>query len=175
MKTSIVLEKFEELATYYKKELEKYPLELLIQKPSDEEWSLGQMYNHLILSAFHMQIAAIEKCANQTAAIGGDKTDAGEKIYAMGAFPPIQIKVPAHPEYTPNNPTNKEDLKQGLLQLIERMKEIEPTLSTIPNNYKVQHPRLGYLNAEEWFELIYMHFQHHLRQKERLDLLHVNG
>ncbi|PEZ09303.1 hypothetical protein CN326_02945 [Bacillus sp. AFS018417] len=175
MKTSIVLEKFEELATYYIKELEKYPLELFIQKPSDEEWSLGQMYNHLILSAFHMQIAAIEKCANQTAAIGGDKTDAGEKIYAMGAFPPIQIKVPDRPGYTPDNPTNKEDMKQSLLQLIEKMKEIGPKLSTIPGDFKVEHPRLGYLNATEWFQLIYMHFQHHLRQKERLDSLHVNG
>ncbi|MEW5597133.1 DinB family protein, partial [Peribacillus frigoritolerans] len=42
-------------------------------------------------------------------------------------------------------------------------------LSDIPASQKVQHRRMGYLNAEEYFQLIEMHFRHHLRQKERID------
>ncbi len=44
------MKKFEELATYYIEELERYSIEQFRTKPSSEEWSLGQMYSHLIAS-----------------------------------------------------------------------------------------------------------------------------
>ncbi|PFI45332.1 hypothetical protein COI73_19775 [Bacillus cereus] len=125
MNSTTTLEKFESLARYYLEELEKYSLEQLRTKPSAEEWSLGQMYNHL-LSATYMQLDAIEKCKTETPFVANNKTDMGEKVYILGAFPDIQIKVP-------------------------------------------EHPGLGYLNAAEWFQLISMHFAHHLRQKSRLE------
>ncbi|MDM5153764.1 DinB family protein [Bacillus sp. DX1.1] len=168
MNTKIMLEKFESLAMYYVNELEKYSLKQFTEKPSEDEWSLGQMYNHLLSSAY-MQLGAIKTCTTESATVDGKKTEMGEKVYGMGAFPPIQIKLPNRPGYTPNNPTNKEEIKQALLQLIEQMKEVELTLSSSPSNHKVEHPGLGYLNAVEWFQLIYMHFAHHLRQKERLE------
>ncbi|MDF9536838.1 DinB family protein, partial [Bacillus cereus] len=90
-------------------------------------------------------------------------------VYKLGAFPDIQIKVPNHPGYTPENPSNKEDIQKQLLELITIVKDIEPTLSSIPSDCKVEHPGLGYLHAAEWFQLISMHFAHHLRQKERLE------
>ena len=167
MNPNAILEKFESVAMYYIKELEKYSLEQLRRKPSEDEWSLGQMYNHL-LTASNMQLDAITKCTTDSATIDGKKTEMGEKVYTMGAFPPIQIKIPDRPGYTPENPKDKEGVKQQLLQLIKQTKEVEPTLASIPSNQKVKHPGLGYLNAVEWFQLIYMHFAHHLLQKERL-------
>ncbi|MEN1938519.1 DinB family protein [Paenibacillus sp. 102] len=168
MSPNVILEKFESLATYYIEELKKYSLEQFREKPSEDEWSLGQMYNHLLVAS-NMQLHAIEKCTTDSAAIAGKKTDMGEKVYSAGAFPPIQIKLPNRPGYAPENPTDKEIINQGLLQLIEKMKEIEPKLPLIPNNYKVKHPGLGHLSAVEWYQLIFMHFSHHLRQKERLE------
>ncbi|WP_017152916.1 DinB family protein [Bacillus bingmayongensis] len=168
MNTNVILEKFESLAMDYVNELEKYSLEQFTKKPSEDEWSLGQMYNHL-LAATSRQLDAIAECTTGSATIDGKKTEMGEKVYKVGAFPPIQIKLPNRPGSKPENPTDKEEIKQALLQLIEKMKEVEPKLSSIPNNYKVEHPGLGYLNAVEWFQLIYMHFAHHLRQKERLE------
>jgi hypothetical protein len=93
----------------------------------------------------------------------------GEKVYIMGAFPPIQIKIPNRPGYTPENPSSKEEIQERFLKLITAVKNIEPILASIPNDCKVEHPGLGYLNAAEWFQLISMHFSHHLCQKERLD------
>lgn len=168
MNPNAILEKFESIATYYINELEKYSLEQFRKKPSEEEWSLGQMYNHL-LAASNMQLDAIATCTAESATLDGKKNEMGEQVYKMGAFPPIQIKVPNRPGYTPANPTDKETIQKTLLQLIEKIKELEPKLSSIPNNQKVEHPGLGYLNAVEWFQLIYMHFAHHLRQKERLE------
>ncbi|MBJ8005797.1 MULTISPECIES: DinB family protein [Bacillus cereus group] len=169
MNSTVMLEKFESLATYYIEELEKYSLEQFKTKPSAEEWSLGQMYNHL-LSATYMQLDAIEKCKTETPFVANNKTDMGEKVYEMGAFPPIQIKIPNRPGYTPENPSCKEELQERFLKLITAVKNIEPTLTSIPNDCKVEHPGLGYLNAAEWFQLISMHFAHHLRQKDRLEL-----
>ncbi|MGG0278520.1 DinB family protein [Bacillus pacificus] len=162
------MKKFEELATYYMEELEKYSIEQFKIKPSAEEWSLGQMYNHLIASTY-MQLDAIAKCRTELPSVTNKKTDMGEKVYMMGAFPDIKIKLPDHPGYTPENPANKEDVQKQLLELITVVKDIEPTLSSIPRDCKVEHPGLGYLHAAEWFQLIFMHFAHHLRQKERLE------
>ncbi|MGE7882103.1 DinB family protein [Bacillus sp. NPDC094077] len=163
------MKKFEDLVTYYIEELEKYSIEQFRTKPSSKEWSLGQMYNHLIASTY-MQLGAIAKCRTEMPSVTNKKTDMGEKVYILGAFPDIQIKVPNHPRYTPENPTNKEEVQERLLELITVVKDIEPTLTSIPNDCKVEHPGLGYLNAAEWFQLISMHFAHHLRQKERLEL-----
>ncbi|MBJ8053861.1 DinB family protein [Bacillus cereus] len=169
MNSTTTLEKFESLATYYIEELEQYSLEQFIMKPSTEEWSLGQMYNHL-LSATYMQLDAIAKCKTETPSVANKKTDMGEKVYEMGAFPPIQIKIPNHSGYTPENPSCKEEMQERFLKLITAVKNIEPILTSIPNDCKIEHPGLGYLNAAEWFQLISMHFAHHLRQKDRLEL-----
>ncbi|MBS9801695.1 DinB family protein [Bacillus cereus] len=163
------MKKFEELATYYIEELEKYSIEQFRTKPSSEEWSLGQMYNHLIASTY-MQLDAIAKCKTEVPSVTNIKTDMGEKVYTMGAFPDIQIKVPGHPGYTPENPATKEEVQKQFLELITIVKSTEPTLTSISSDCKTEHPGLGYLNAAEWFQLISMHFAHHLRQKDRLEL-----
>jgi hypothetical protein len=118
-----------------------------------------------------MQLGNIEKCRIQTidsALAVGDKTEAGEAISAQGSFPPMRIHVPPSPQYTPQQPANKEQLVDGLNNVMKRMKEVEPSLDDISPSHKVEHPRFGALNAKEWFTLIEMHFRHHLHQMERL-------
>ncbi len=79
-----------------------------------------------------MQLDAITKCRTELPSVTNKKTDMGEKVYMMGAFPDIKIKLPDHPGYTPENPANKEDVQKQLLELITVVKDIEPTLSSIP-------------------------------------------
>lgn len=167
--TKVILKRFEQVATYYIEELSEYSVDEFTRKPSEDEWSLGQMYNHLIKSTLHLQLKAIKQCVNGTTSDDGKKTEIGESIFKEGKFPPIRLKGPDTPDFTPPNPTGKEEVKEGLLQIIEEMQEIESKLSDIPASQKVQHRRMGYLNAEEYFQLIDMHFRHHLRQKERID------
>ncbi|WP_342743300.1 DinB family protein [Metabacillus halosaccharovorans] len=166
-----ILKQFEHVAKYYIEELSKYSLDEFTRKPSESEWSLGQMYNHLIKGTLYLHLKAIEQCANANAnaSDGGNKTEIGELIFKEGTFPPIRVKGPDTPDFTPLNPTGKKEVKEGLLQIIEKMREIERKLSDIPASQKVQHRAMGHLNAEEYFQLIEMHFRHHLRQKERID------
>jgi DinB superfamily len=167
--TKEILKQFEQVATYYIEELSKYSLDEFTRKPSEDEWSLGQMYNHLINSTLYFHLKAIEQCANGTVSDSGKKTEIGESIFKEGTFPPIRVKGPDTPDFTPQNPTGKEEVKESLLQIIEKMREIEGKLFDISTSQKVQHRAMGYLNAEEYFQLIDMHFRHHLRQKERID------
>ncbi|MCU6711905.1 DinB family protein [Paenibacillus sp. J5C_2022] len=165
------LRKFEETANRYLLELNGFELEQLRLQPSENEWSLGQMYLHLINSALYMQLRNIDNCLTQEEDSAGslpEKTKEGQAIMERGQFPPIRIQVPPSPQYTPGQPESKEQLIEGLHTVIARMKEIMPKLEQAPVRNSMPHPRFGALNAQEWFLLIEMHYRHHLMQMDRL-------
>ncbi|MUT67443.1 DinB family protein [Paenibacillus sp. NEAU-GSW1] len=186
MDTKETLRKFEETVSVYIRELDGSSLDQLLWKPAEDEWSLGQMYMHLIRSAQFMQLRNAALCLEP----GGSpevsragKTKPGEDLFKTGSFPPDRIRVPPSPQYTPPQPESKEQLVGGLRDTVRRMVEIEPTIASefdpvtqvrlepgkeIVRN-TVLHPRFGGLNALEWFRLIEMHYRHHLLQKMRLD------
>ena len=91
-----------------------------------------------------------------------------QAIFDQGGFPPLRIHVPPSPQYTPEQPDSKEQLVQGLNTVIQRMKEIEPSLEKTSKENTMPHPSFGGLYAEEWFLLVEMHYRHHLRQLDRL-------
>ncbi|TMV50992.1 DinB family protein [Paenibacillus mesophilus] len=174
MDTKQTLERFEEIVSLYRQQLDRYEMDQLTRTPEVGEWSLGQVYVHLIQTTMRMQLRQIEACReNGGPASGtvGEKTEPGKAVFDLGAFPPIRIRVAASDAYTPRQPESKEQLVDGLNEVVRRMREVEPSLEGIPAENTAPHPRLGKLNAKEWFALAEMHFRHHLRQKERLDAL----
>ena len=169
--TKLALQRFEETAKHYIHELDQFSLEQLRQKQSDNEWSIGQMLQHLISSALYMQLRNIDQClmSSQDPMVPRtEKTEVGVAVFSQGSFPPIRIHVPPSPQYTPEQPDSKEQLIQGLHTVIQRMKEIEPTLEKASKENTVVHPSFGGLYAEEWFLLVEMHYRHHLLQLDRL-------
>lgn len=168
MNTPEIIQRLEEITNHYIQELEQFSMEQLTRKPSENEWSLGQMYVHLINTALNMQLRNIELCRQQSAneaAEAGGKTEAGEAIFKNGGFPPVRIQVQTA---IPDQPLTKQQIIEGLNTVVRQMKEVEPLLEEISPLHTVQHPRLGGLNAKEWFGLVEMHYRHHLHQKERL-------
>ncbi|MCY9659962.1 DinB family protein [Paenibacillus chondroitinus] len=172
--TAEALQAFETTVGRYLIELESFDMEQLIKKPNEEEWSIGQMYMHLIQSAQFMHLHNVDQClAGSAATVDAmqEKTERGKGAFELGSFPPVRIQVPASPQYTPKQPESKEQLKESFLGIVERMKNTESTLSKVPEsrkNRKILHPGFGALNANEWFLLIEMHYRHHLSQLERL-------
>lgn len=169
--TKEALQRFEETATHYIHELDQFNMEQLKEKPSDNEWSIGQMVQHLISSALYMQLRNIDQClmpSQDSLVPRTEKTEVGAAVFAQGSFPPIRIHVPPSPQYTPEQPESKEQLIQGLHTVIQRMKDIEPTLEKVSKENTVPHPSFGGLYAEEWFLLVEMHYRHHLLQLDRL-------
>lgn len=168
MQTADILKQFEQTVEIYLGSWDNYTMEQINQKPSEEEWSLGQMYNHLLGVAKNFQLKAIELCA-QGGGEAKEKTEVGESIFAAGSFPPVKIKLPPLPELTPPPVEDKDEVRRLMLQVVDDMRAIQPQLVHIPAENKVEHPRFGALNAKEWFQLSAMHFQHHLRQKQSLE------
>ncbi|MEW4372221.1 DinB family protein [Paenibacillus kandeliae] len=180
MDMNMVAQRLEQSITYYTEQLARYDMEQLTRKPGEEQWSLGQMYNHLIGSALGMQFANIDECirqseqqeqaqGNATHSEAQGKTDIGTMLFAKGSFPPEPVRVPPHPAYTPQQPMSREQLQAGLQQVRSRIQPLAARVQHIPSHYTVRHPRLGDLTATEWFMLTEMHYRHHLHQKRRLD------
>lgn len=169
--TAEALQAFETVVGRYLIELESLDMEQLNKNPNEEEWSIGQMYMHLIQSAQFMHLHNVDQClAGSEATVDAteEKTERGKGAFELGSFPPLRIRVPASPQYTPKQPESKEQLKEGLLGIVERMKRTEPAVSKVSESRKTLHPGFGALNASEWFLLIEMHYRHHLLQLERL-------
>ncbi|HZG18264.1 MAG TPA: DinB family protein [Candidatus Bathyarchaeia archaeon] len=166
MNTKEIVTHFEELANQYMQELEPWDMDQLIRKPSDEAWSLGQLYVHLIQSALYLHLPNAVACSSKApgTTLGGQKTERGAAAYTLGSFPPIKIHVPASEQYTPRQPESKEQLREGLEQVIGKMKELESDIREASADHTLPHPGLGHLNAVEWFSLVEMHYRHHLRQ-----------
>ncbi|MEH6987614.1 DinB family protein [Cytobacillus firmus] len=152
----------------YKNELQKYSLEQLSYKSEETVWSIGQMYDHLILVA-HEYLDNLEKCSESYDEQPHGKTEFGLHLFKIGGFPPIKIKLPAKLNAQPNNSDSKEDLISRMDQVIIRLSQWESKVDNINPKYKVEHGGFGWLNAREWYDLVGMHFRHHLRQKAELE------
>ncbi|WP_054025057.1 DinB family protein [Bacillus sp. FJAT-28004] len=159
---------YTELIESYKSDLQCYSLDQLRYVSEKGVWSLGQMYDHLKLTALDY-LDKVVKCASSNEEQPQGKTAAGDQLFNIGAFPPIKIKLPDGPENNPSNSESKEDLLGGLDLVLKRMSECEEKVNTINKNYKVRHDGFGFLSAREWFDLVGMHFRHHLHQKVELE------
>ncbi|MDX1700507.1 MAG: DinB family protein [Melioribacteraceae bacterium] len=152
----------------FKSDLYNYSLEQLRYNSEEGVWSIGQMYDHLILVA-HEYLNNMEVCAalNEEQTLG--KTQFGEQLFRNGGFPPIKIRLPDELNSPPNNSDSKEELVSRMGQVIQRLSQWESKVDYINPNNKVEHGGFGWLNAREWYDLVGMHFRHHLRQKDELE------
>jgi DinB superfamily len=154
---------------FYESELPKYSESDFFKKQSEEAWSIGQMYQHLVKGTmvFHAKFAENALATDENSEEG--KTMPGKISYLIGGFPPIKIKVPASTEYTPPQPKSKESVIEDLKNLKIQLQDLAEKIDASDSRGKTKHPGFGYLTALEWFQMIEMHFKHHLRQKKRLD------
>lgn len=168
--TKEVLKSFELTVERYLAELTKLNMDKIHRKLNEEDWSIGQMYVHLIQSAF-MHLHNVEQClagSESTLNPAKEKTEQGKIVFKLEQFPAVRIKVPASPNYTPQPPESMEHLVEGLHSVVERMRNTESVLLQVPVSNKILHPAFGALNAQEWFMLIEMHYRHHFLQLDRL-------
>jgi len=152
----------------FKNALQNYSLEQLRYISADGVWSICQMYDHLILVALEY-LEKVEACAISKEEQKLGKAEFGENLFKNGGFPSIKIKLPNELNAPPNNSDCNEVLLSRLVQVEKKMQYWQSTVDQINSNYKVKHGGFGWLNAREWYDLVDMHFRHHLRQKSELE------
>jgi hypothetical protein len=159
-----------EIAGVWESALAAYSEDQFVQKPSPERWSIGQVYGHLVLGTLAFHVQQMEECMGSNANQKEKKSFAGKFMFLIHKIPPVQIKVPPSPSYTPQQPESKDTIYDGFRVLRKKLFYLSGELEKTEYSGKTKHPALGYLDASEWYQLIVMHFHHHLLQKKRIDL-----
>ena len=168
-------QKTQDVISVYITSLENYTDETFLMKKDENTWSIGQMYEHLLVSAQFFIYQTNNCLSEKKGQMGGDKTDIGENIYKYGGFPPIKIKIPeAYQNAEPLVPKTRTEYKTffvNLLLQMEKMLEIlEKNNEQNNEKYKVKHAVCGFLDALEWYKMVCYHSEHHFIQKKDLEM-----
>ncbi len=158
----------DEILNYYINFLKTVDEESFLKNCKHDKWSYSEVYSH-ILSANLGSAIAVEKCLNRTAEIKRDKANWKVRLILwLGKFPPGKIKAPVKIAAMVKK-ISKEDAKNDLIRLKKKIEEIYLSVKSFNEIYKMRHPRLGYLDAKQWFRFILIHSKHHVAQLSRIE------
>lgn len=157
----------------YSNKLQNYTHEQIGFKPSPTEWSLGQVYDHCIVVA-HEYCDAADECLAGSGELQTGKTKFGEELFERGCFLPIKITLPDEMNQAPDNSHTREELVTQLEILNQRIQKLKVQVEHSHPALSVRHGGFGWLTATEWLALVDMHFAHHLRQLNTLEMCWEN-
>lgn len=158
---------FNHTIDFWIKELEEYNFDQLCAKPSPNNWSLGQVYVHLIENTMYF-LEQAKLCLNSNENESEEASPVAKALFLNNEFPDLLIEGPPSNALT-QQPKSKEQLSNDLLNLKDEAAIVGKQISESKFKGKRKHIGLNYFNAVEWFQFAEMHFRHHLRQKKRID------
>lgn len=153
--------------TEYSSRLNSISPEVFGITPPIGGWSYSEVYDHIFDSSI-LSLLPMEECIHGH----GEKKDtafAVKLILFFGMFPPaIRFKVPRRIEGRVKK-INKEEAQTWINKFLTQLNADYPLLSNADLTLRTLHPRLGYLNANEWLRVIEIHLNHHLKQLKRIE------
>jgi DinB superfamily len=173
MTGTAIAEKFSKVANEWKQALAGYSDTQLTTQPAPDEWSMGQVYIHILRSALFFHGKQVEICLQSSDNADAETHPMALSMVEAGSMPNERIKVPPSPQYTPPQPESKAQIL-GLFgeveALVQRLgTQLDSVVQSGTKIGKTPHPRFGHLSADAWLQMIEMHYRHHLHQKERID------
>ena len=162
-----MVEDFNDTIDIWIEALEHYSFAQLYRKPSQDGWSIGQVYMHLIENTEYY-IEQIKTCLGNNDNEFEEASPSARTMFLNNDFPDELIEGPPSNNSTPQ-PESKKQLLKNLFAIKNEMSHLYLLMSASGFRGKTKHPGLLYLNAREWFQFAEMHFRHHLRQKKRID------
>ena len=161
------MEDLEHSIDHWIQALDQYDLKQLCSKPSQNSWSMGQLYRHLIADTGYY-IEQIRLCLDTNEHATEESAAFAQSILHNNGFPDQQIKGdPSHASIP--QPTDKKQLITDLQKLKEAVLVLKEAVFSSQSKGKTKHPGLGYFSAREWYRFADLHFRHHLKQKNRID------
>ncbi|SDN07471.1 DinB superfamily protein [Daejeonella rubra] len=142
--------------------------ETFAQSPSDGSWSYSETYSHIFQSGL-LSLLAIDNCIQQNGELSRKPIHwIPWLILFFGRFPPGKIKAPKRIASMVKK-ISREEAKALILKFKLRLGEISRQVNAADPHQKIKHPRLGLLNAKQWFRFIEVHTIHHTRQLKRIE------
>lgn len=145
-----------------------YSLNSLLEKPSDESWSLGQVAMH-IETETNFYISQIERCLNSNENSQESMTEAARAMFESNCFPPDKIRRDDTLSNHYPQPESHEDLYYRMNTLKMHLNHLIAKIEASNSDGKTKHPGFGYFNAKQWLQFAEMHMRHHLRQKDSIE------
>ncbi|UKJ08208.1 DinB family protein [Solitalea lacus] len=153
----------------YESRLDHYSDEVFLLHPEPNAWSLGEVYSHIFVTGL-MNLKALELCVEGHGATDTDGlNEFGEKLFALGHFPPGKYESPESVKSRVQN-IHKSEAKELISKVNSRVSALNISdILQSEENQRIEHPRLGYLNANQWIQFMLIHSNHHLEQLERIE------
>jgi hypothetical protein len=151
----------------YRNKLQTLPESQFAQTPSIGGWSASEVYDH-IFDASLLSLKALNECLEGRGA-NRSTPFVSKMILFFGAFPPgIRFKTPKILEGRVKVIT-KAEAADLIREVSEELEATRVKITGANPNVKSKHPRLGYLNANQWLRFIGIHLRHHLKQLKRVE------
>lgn len=153
----------------YRQQLDGFTDDAFVSTPSTGGWSYSEVYDHIMKSSLGSSIA-LERCThNNCPPTKKGMNLLGHYLMLTGKFPPFKTTVPdAVAAKVAPKKINIEEAKNQIIKVRKRIESTAQLIADAPPHAKWEHPRLGMLNASQWFKFIRVHLQHHLAQLERI-------
>ena len=151
----------------YRAQLDNIADEQFTETPPGGGWSYAEVYSHVLTATLGSSIA-LERCThNNCPPTSKGPTLFGKFLLFTGVFP--RVKEPkAVAQGMPAKKITKEDAKNLIVKCRKRIEGTTPLIKDSKPVSRHQHPRLGMLNAGQWFKFIRIHLWHHLKQLQRV-------
>lgn len=151
----------------YREKLDTIPDEQFTETPPGGGWSYAEVYSHILQATLGSSIA-LERCAHGSCPPTKDGVTWGGRILLLLARFPKMTAPAVVNEKLPAAKITKEDAKNLIIKCRKRMDATMPLIDASSATSRYKHPRLGMLNARQWFRFIRIHLEHHLKQLERI-------
>lgn len=154
----------------YRAKLDAIPDDLFDVTPRGGGWSYAEVYSHIMQATLGASIAA-ERCTQSTCKPTNKGINLlGRAVLFFNILPPVRTKEPKIvSDKMKAAKITKEEARNLIIKCRQRIDTIAGLMQNPENNGRVAHPRLGTLNAKQWFRFIGIHLKHHLKQLARID------
>ncbi len=151
----------------YETLLQEVSEETFTKSPAQGGWSYSETFSHIFQSNLGSLIA-VEKCFLKTGVFDEKRTN--WKVWAilfLGRLPPGKFKAPERLTSMVKT-LSKEEAANLIIKFRRRLTELKDKVEKADKHQKIKHPRLGLLNARQWWRFIEIHTRHHTRQLKRI-------
>ncbi|MFZ9186331.1 MAG: hypothetical protein ACO219_01955 [Holophagaceae bacterium] len=130
--------------------------------PESGGWSRSQVFSH-VLGVHGWILARIEAWPTKTHEQTKSQSLIVYLIFFFGTLGPKKIKAPKVVQDEVRI-LSKEEASELLDKFKMQLNKVTPLLDLIPSNRGWDHPMMGFLTINQWYQLIEIHSRHHEKQ-----------
>jgi len=169
MDTNKIVDRFNVKAKEWLEDLRMFDNKVIQIKPSDNSWSLAELYDHVMRVGRTYQIPNMKLSVTASAKRKKKKNKYGIAVFNLGVRKNVKMKMEEFPKPLVDNFTpeqrNKSELVKDFQAFVKEVNGLRETLDNSSKKNKHYHPMFGDINTKEWFSLIELHIWQHDKQR----------